>query len=768
MMPVQFSNPRYLLLLPLVFAFLESCSRRTLTDMSAHRKRIACLLRCLLVTSLVCALAGLKTTRHEDTLAVLFLVDASKSVREDQRTRAAEYIMRAGQSMHPGDKAAVMTFAARTHLHSSFGQPPDVSSLSDPGITTSTDIGQALRQAASELEIAAPNAGKRIVLLSDGNENVFGNRSGNINVVNSANEAENSSVNGGESSGESDTGGALAVVPRLALSHILLDTVTLPVLLQKEASIDKIVLPNHVKVGEPFRVRVVARSLTAQTATISLYRDGSPSGLAQTARLHAGKNAITFEQKLARPGFTRYAATLDAPDDTLPDNNRGEGFVQAEGKPSLLYVADSPEATAFLRRALQSFDIEVTYARPETLPTNAAALQSYDSVFLSNVPASAFSGAQMTALQIACRDFGVGLCMVGGDRSFGAGGWRGTPIEAALPVSLDVRQQKRLPSTAVALVIEDLEIPVSVNMSIEASKATLDLLEPIDQIGVLDCNASGGYGGGAGVSPAGVWRIPMQRVTERDALKAAMQKLQDMGDPPSYLPFLIEAARVLNQTDASAKHIVFLGDGDAEYENVPALQASLQRLRSQGITLSTIETGATRNADRKFMADMAVAGGGQAYHADRPQELPRLLLKDQQAVSQAALIEEPFHVAPAQSEAIFKGIDWPQSPPLLGYNVTSLKPTALLVLHNADPGRQSDPIFAGWRYGLGVRRRSCRTTGCDGRRRGNRGPPMPVSGRRRRAGLPATPLPANTAPRSVWRAARDTFAWMPSTHRAIL
>ena len=102
----------------------------------------------------------------------------------------------------------------------------------------------------------------------------------------------------------------------------------------------------------------------------------------------------------------------------------------------------------------------------------------------------------MTALQVACRDFGVGLGMVGGDTSFGAGGYRGTPIEDALPVSMDVKKQKRLPSVAVALVIEDLEIPTTINMSIEAAKATMDLLEPIDQVGVLDCNGPGGFGGG--------------------------------------------------------------------------------------------------------------------------------------------------------------------------------------------------------------------------------------------------------------------------------
>src|SRR5205085_4614401 len=112
-------------------------------------------------------------------------------------------------------------------------------------------------------------------------------------------------------------------------------------------------------------------------------------------------------------------------------------------------------------------------------------------------------------LQTSTRDFGVGFGMIGGENSFGAGGYRNTPIEDALPVSLEVKKQHRMPSVAVALVIEDLEIPSTVNMSKEAAKALVDLLDPIDEVGVLDCGGMG-FGGSNGS-----WRIPLQHVTDR-------------------------------------------------------------------------------------------------------------------------------------------------------------------------------------------------------------------------------------------------------------
>ncbi len=673
-MPIQFSNPLWLLLLPAIFAYFWWCDRHTITDMSPARRRYALALRCVVALLLIFVLAGFKLVRKGDSLAVVFVVDSSRSVRDDQQERIAKYIRDASQGMHTVDKVGVITFASDAHLQSPIGQSLDTTHLRDPGVTTATDIGKALQQAQNVLKTAAKDSGKRIVLLSDGNENI-----GTAN------------------------GGALGMVRELAADGIVLDTITLPINLQKEALIEKMVLPNRVKIGEPFVARVVVSSKTAQTASITMFKEGKPTGQARQVELHPGKNVVSFDQQIDAKGFFRYSATLTAPDDTIPENNRGEGFVWVDGKPTVLYVADSPALTEFLRKSVRALNINIEYMSPQAMPTSAAGLQPYDSVFLSNVPASALSDAQMTALQVACRDFGIGVGMVGGDTSFGAGGYRGTPLEETLPVSMDVKKQKRLPSVAVALVIEDLEIQSTVNMSIEAAKATMDLLEPIDQVGVLDCQI-GGFGGGGGIDIAasGSWRIPMQHVTDREAIKVATQNLQNMGDPPSYDPFLLEAARVLNQTDAKIKHIVFFGDGDSYMEaSQGQMAADIKSIRDSGITLSTITTGANNADCVRFMAAMAAVGGGQAYEAERPQDLPRLLLKDQETISQPPIVEEPFRAVPVETDEILKGIDWSGAPPLLGYNITSLKPSASLSLRNSNPNREMDPVFAGWRYGLG-------------------------------------------------------------------
>jgi Ca-activated chloride channel homolog len=663
---IRFTSWPYLLLLPPLYGFALWLHTHSFTDMSPARSRASITSRLVLITLLTFALAGFEVIRKGDSLAVVFVVDSSRSIRDDQKEIIRKYIDDASKTMRTVDKVGIITFAQDPHTQSAPGQPLDPSRIRDQGSTSSTDIEQALRSARSELDSAGKGSGKRIVLITDGNET---------------------------------TGRALAEVPELAADHIVLDTVTVKNTIQKEALVEKLVMPARVKIGEPFSVRAVISSLTAQTAKVALFRDGKPTGVMRSVSLRPGKNVVVFDENVDKPGSTRYSVTLDAPDDTIAENNKGEGLVQVQGKPAILYVADSPALTGFIQNALRGENIEVQYCTPEALPGSAAELQRFDSIILSNVRASDLSGSQMVALQVSCRDFGVGFGMIGGENSFGAGGWRGTPMEDALPVTMDVKIDKRLPSVAVALVIEDLEIPTTVNMSIEAAKATMDLLEPIDQVGVLDCNGAGGFSFGGGQdSPGGTWRIPMQHVTDREALKSAMQNLQNMGDPPSYTPFLLEAARVLNGTDAKVKHIVFLGDGDAVNEQSQGtIAATLQRIRSQGITISTIATGANGGDDIKFMATLAYLGGGQAYVAERPQDLPRLLLKDQMTVSQPPIIEEPFRASPVEGEEVFKGIDWNSAPPLLGYNVSNLKNTAELSLMS----HRKDPVFAGWRYGLG-------------------------------------------------------------------
>ena len=651
--PITFDHPWLLLLLPVVLAALWAIGRRSYAGLNSATAQLALIVRGLAAALLVCALAGIHTVQRSDKLATIFLLDVSKSVSRPDQAAGREYINKALGGKRAGDQGGVIEFGRTSNVDEASSETLQTLEQGTPTVAgDATDLSSALRLAEASLP---EGVGHKIVVLSDGNENI------------------------GDAETEIDGLRAKGVRIDIAPTALGQGTNGTP---SAEAMVDDVNLPTRARQDQPFNVRVVVSSTVAQSGKLTLTRDGQPLG--QTpVELKAGKNAFTFPETVHAAGFHKYGAVLTAPQDTIAENNQGFGFVAVSGRPRVLYVTDTVNSSlASIKNALNAQQIDLDVQTPGGIPASVPALASYDAVVLSDVPADELGPAQMSALEAATKEFGVGLGMIGGVNSFAAGGYTGTPIEDALPVKMDIKDKKRFPTVAVALVIEDLEEPGNVNMSIEAAKSVVDLLDPQDQIGVEDCN--------------GVWRIPMQYVTDKAGLKSQMAGLTDMNDPPVYDPYLLEAGRVLNNTSAQVKHIMFLGDGDAINESGQNT-GNLSALKAHGITLSTVATGADAQG-AQFLASMAQVGGGTAYVAEKPDDLPKLLRKDQQSVSKLRIIEEPFLAKPIPDDEVIAGINWGSQPPLLGYNVSSAKPGSTVALTAPD---HRDPVFAYWRYGLG-------------------------------------------------------------------
>jgi Ca-activated chloride channel family protein len=666
--PIQFNVglPTLILLLTGLigsYVYFWWFTRKSITDMSPGRKRLSLIIRLVVVTLIFLALAGTRWVKKNDTLSVIFLMDASKSVRDDQREQELKFVQEAARGKRRNDTVGVVTYGLDPDMKVQPGNPFALNSVTHHGPTNATDISQAMSFA---LPLIPRGSAGKFVILSDGNENV---------------------------------NSALAEVPTLTADGVRVDTVALPSSLKKEALVDKMVLPSRVKIGEPFAVKVITNALNAQRGRLTLRRNGEPVGPTREVDIPAGKRVHSFDVHIDKPGFYKFEASLETNpgDDTIMDNNKGLGFVSVRGKPQILYVSPTPDLVPFLQRAMKDQNIDVAYAPPAAMPTTAAAFQQFDSVILSDVPRAAFSQAQMAAIQVSTRDFGIGFGMIGGQNSFGAGGYRNTPIEETLPLSLEIKKQKRLPAVAVVLVIEDLEMPSTVNMSKEAAKALVDLLDPMDELGVLDCNGFGSFTRNPGTSgdANGSWRIPLQHVVDRAAIQSKIDTLEGMGDPPSYDQYLMAAAQRLQSSEAKIKHIIFLGDGDAAYEGMGGgVNATMLKIRNMGITVSTVATAADQ-AGIGYMAAIARDGGGHSYVADQPNDLPRILLKDQQTISAPPIIEEPFVPRQTPSDDVLTGLGG--MPQLLGYNIGTPKPTAGVSLIS----HRNDPVLSTWRYGLG-------------------------------------------------------------------
>ena len=87
---------------------------------------------------------------------------------------------------------------------------------------------------------------------------------------------------------------------------------------------------------------------------------------------------------------------------------------------------------------------------------------------------------QMELARTYVQDLGGGLIMLGGDQSFGLGGYYKTVLEEILPVRSDFEKEKEKPSLAMVLVIDKSGSMggEKIEMAKEAAKSAVELLGP--------------------------------------------------------------------------------------------------------------------------------------------------------------------------------------------------------------------------------------------------------------------------------------------------
>jgi uncharacterized membrane protein len=487
--------------------------------------------------------------------------------------------------------------------------------------------------------------------------------------------------------GRQNQGNALAGAQAAKDAGADLYYVAAPLTFTQEVVAEALVLPQEVKYGEPFQAKVVAWSHRETQGRLSLFRNGEFLG-SQVVRLAPGKNVFSYRQALDASGIHVYQAALEVEGDTIEDNNRAVGTVVVRGRPQVL-VAEKDKAHAqSLAAALRSQNIEVTVVEPGGIPSESVGLQKYDGIVLSNVSSLKLTRPQMTNIRDYVRDGGGGLLMIGGEESFGLGGYYRTPIEEALPVTMEVKQKVEIPSLAVVLSIDRSgsmamstdEKVTKLDLAKEAAHLVVDLLDDRNEVGVMSWDTEF------------LWDAPVRPAKDKQAIHHAIATIKAGGGTDGY-PALKESYAVLFERPALLKHVIFLSDGQMTRGD---FQGLLRRMAKDKITVSTVAIG--KDADVQLMVDIAKWGKGRFYYTEDSQTIPRIFTLETQLASKASLIEQPFkpQLTSPNHEAM-QEIDWKNAPPLGGYVATTLKSTGELVLMS----HQEDPVLATWRYGLG-------------------------------------------------------------------
>ncbi len=676
--PFEFTRSGWLILwLPILGAlvYFFVCS---LSDFTKRQRVVSLSIRCLLSLLLVLSLAGFTWLHRTDKQFVVFVVDQSESIGEEAAKQATVLLAQAGEKKGK-HRVAYLPFASvvgsvqdEPIVYGEWpsilgGERKDGKDLRDgkdvagsegesktesltiqiPGRVHPARDGTLL---SSAIDTAAgfipPGFVPQIVVLSDGNETA---------------------------------GDALSAATR---SRIPISTIALPSRTEPEVQVAQVNVPAEVREGEPFFVEVTIESNHDDEGLIEVFR-GDHKVISETRPIKTGSNVFRFQQSIERDRLAAFSVRISGlKQDTLLDNNADTGLVYAAGKPRVLAIESDPNLIRELAYALEDEGIQVDIRPPQGMPETLADLQNYELLILSNVPATSLTQQQMEIARTYVQELGGGFIMLGGELSFGLGGYYKTTLEEILPVRSDFEKEKEKPSLAMVLVIDKSSSMTGdkIEMAKSASQAAVELLGRRDQAAVIAFDGS----------PYVI--SEMQSASNKAKLNDEIARIDASGGTVMY-PAMEMAYEVLQATTAKLKHTIILTDGisaTADFEGLAQTMASAK------MTVSTVAIGS--GSDASLLENIAKAGKGRYYLTDDPAQIPQIFAKETVTASKSAIDEQPFVPIVVRATHTLAEIDFESAPFLLGYVVTRPKPTCEVILAT----EKGDPLLAWWRYGLGM------------------------------------------------------------------
>lgn len=671
---LQFDRPWWLALCVPAWIATVWIGRSTLTGMGTGSRRAALVARLLVILLLVGAMAHPQLRREAEGVTVTIVQDTSDSVRrpapgpdgkpQDLLASSAAFVEGAMESARPGDLVARLTAAQKAYVQTLPVRPGDKPELTFTGKTDATNLADAITLA---LAVRPSETANRLLLISDGNQTA---------------------------------GDLLAAAGAARAAGVPIDVLPLRYRFTKEVVVERLVAPGTARMGQNVNLRAIINAQEPAEGTLRLLINGERADLdpksagdGMHVSLQKGVNPIPIPIALPKAGPQQFEVVFEpdgAGPGTVLENKRALAvtFVQSEGR--VLVIAPEAADVVPLVRVLGEARIAAEVVLPSGAPTSLVEWGAYDAVVLANTPASSLSVPQQTELKSSIHDLGLGMVMVGGPDSFGAGGWIGSPLADALPVKLDPPQKRQLPRGALVLVMHSCEVPQGNYWGTQTALAAVTNLSRQDLAGIIEYDPFRGD----------TWVFPLSPVGNKAAITRAINSLT-YGDMPSFDGMFKMGFDALLAADAGVKHMIVISDGDPQLTNPAILaQCRANRISISGVLVYPHERSAG-GASFEQMRRIARETGGRFYPViDQGQfaTLPSIFIKEAQVVKRT-LIWEGTPFAPAVVNAVsepMRGIT--SVPPIGGYVVAADRDGLSVVTLR---GKENDPILAHWQHGLG-------------------------------------------------------------------
>jgi uncharacterized membrane protein len=610
---------------------------------------LAALLRSLVITLAIASLATPYTSSTKPAEAITALVDISASITSEQ----GEQLLNKARTL-----AQELSVPLRVAAFGKLSSPDEIPLSPGSSYRDLREMWRKLDTGGTNLAAALTSASTRstatpLLLLSDGYETL-----GSVK----------------ESTSQL---GARPIFPMTALGEdgdttLSISQLHAPLTVLAQRSVDvRATITNALPKG---------RSSSAQPASLEI-RHGDKVILSRSVEVSRGEDlSFVAQSDPSLEGLQPIQAKLSWRDEAGPHVVTRTIWLSGEKRNKVLLLSGSAEDDRYLSRILTSQAYQLKSAVATSAEISVGAAEDYKVIVLNNVHISKIPARLQSSLDRYVEN-GGGLVVIGGNTSFGLGGYIGSSLEPLLPLRLvPPHQEKKRLNIAVQLVI-DKSRSMATDNRLEFAKAAAEevvrLLLDEDYLGVI------------GFDEVPFIALPLSPL--RSVRSTALGRISRL------FPALDEARRGLTAINAGRKHIIVLTDGKlpdpGQYYFDLAKQA-----RFLGITLSTIMVG--NEADDGFLAQLAQVGGGAFYQTADPRNLPRVFLSDVKVASGERTLKEEAQLSVRNGPDPIVSTSLSSFPSVRGFVETQERANAnteLIVRSNEG----AYPLLASWKVGKG-------------------------------------------------------------------
>ena len=684
-----------------------------------NMKHIVPLFIHILIIAIACALITepkiIETTTAPEDTQIIVVADMSDS-NSYMKDKMNAYIKDLQENADENTEIGVVIFANDHIYFTEFGEVvDDYLNVSGSDVkSTNTNIQGAIEY-ASTLFSQTTRVNKRVILMSDGRQTI---------------------------------GNAWSAAKKLVSDDIRLDGAYFDVV-DDENTAEVQMVSMSTKVVDDDRdanvsISLALKSTKATSGKIKFFEipqgtegSGEPVEVhSQNVSIKKGNNSFAFKYEAEGAGIHSVYAVFEVNEneqytDAIKQNNTLYSWFSIDSIANILVVdGDGTQASNKITSLLGDYDF--TVIETVDFPDSMEELLPYDEIVMMNIDFSDMPVGGTDLVKRYVEELGRGLVFTCGSNTYNYNNqdYAENPLIDILPVDLKIDERREVIATVITVDMSSSmgqEVTGTTEKNEYGGKLTRYDMVKQSVIKVLDSDGfeEEDYIGIVLFDSDASISLPLTQLYEKDwiidqinySFESYFYKHSDEKNPSysnrltggtsdangfsikSYgtnYKFGIDMAnKMLSESDADLKQMVFLSDGEPSDKN-SGYDTTIRRMANAGVVTSTISVGKDSATQVNELATLATIGHGKFSQVTSTLDLNNSLVQIAESIKGKPINEKVTELEKRNDSAVLVGVP-NEFDKINGYYGTTIKDGAKIVI-SADDLR---PIIAEWDIGLG-------------------------------------------------------------------